>query len=364
MCLRRVRARSGQVPIHDPRFSIAASRAAHTIDVVTLKVDFEGASALVTGGAGFVGSHIVELLIAAGAARVVVVDDFIRGRRENLSSLAGHPALKVIEGDICDRSLVDDASVGIDFTFHQAALRLTQCAEDPTRAVKVMIDGTQNVLEAAVHQRVTKVLLASSASVYGEPDRLPMEESDAFNNRTIYGAAKIANEQMARAYAEMYGLRYLALRPFNVYGPRMDAFGAYTEVMIRWLKRLENGEAPLIFGDGKQTMDFVYVGDVARAYLLAALTEATDDALNVGSGTETSLYELCRLMCAEADQPHLEPEYREARRVNGVTRRRAATARARDTIGFEARVGLSQGLHELATWHRTVNVAQSVAMRA
>jgi UDP-glucose 4-epimerase len=332
------------------------------LGIVTPGVELEGARALVTGGAGFVGSHIVEQLIAAGAARVVVIDDFTRGRRENLASLTSHPALQIIEGDICNPALVDAASVGIDFVFHQAALRITQCAENPMRAVKVMIEGTQNVLESAVHQRVTKVLLASSASVYGEPDRLPMEESDAFNSRTIYGASKIANEQMARAYDEMYGLPYLALRPFNVYGPRMDAFGVYTEVMIRWLERLAQGEAPVIFGDGSQTMDFVYVGDVARAYLLAALSDATDDFLNVGSGTETSLKELCRLMCSEAGFPDLEPEYREARKVNGVTRRRAATSHARDAIGFEARVGLPEGLRELVSWYTELTHPAQVAV--
>jgi UDP-glucose 4-epimerase len=341
---------------------MAVWRPAPRLGTVTPDVELHGARALVTGGAGFVGSHIVEQLIAAGAARVVVIDDFTRGRRENLAPMIQHPALKIIEGDICDASLVDGASAGIDFVFHQAALRITQCAENPMRAAKVMIEGTQNVLESAVHQLVTKVLLASSASVYGEPDRLPMEESYALNNRTIYGASKIANEQMARAYAEMYGLHYLALRPFNVYGPRMDAFGVYTEVMIRWLERLAKGEAPVIFGDGSQTMDFVYVGDVARAYLRAAVSEATDDFLNVGSGTETSLKELCRLMCSEAGHPDLEPEYREARKVNGVTRRQAATTHARDMIGFEARVGLPEGLRELAAWYTELTHPAPVAV--
>lgn len=329
---------------------------------MTHDVELKGARALVTGGAGFVGSHIVEQLFAAGAARVVVVDDFTRGRLENLRSVAGNPALEVITGDICDPSLVDDATTGIDYVFHQAALRITQCAEDPVRAVRVMIEGTQNVLESAVRHQVAKVLLASSASVYGEPERLPIQESDAFNNRTIYGAAKIANEQMSRAYAEMYGLQYLALRPFNVYGPRMDAFGVYTEVMIRWLERLGRGEAPLIFGDGAQTMDFVYVGDVARAYLLAAESDATDDFLNVGSGIEMSLRELCQLLCQEAGHPDLGPIYGEARKVNGVMRRRAATEHAREAIGFESRVGLREGLRELVGWYASLAGAQSVAV--
>jgi UDP-glucose 4-epimerase len=335
----------------------------HRLHVVTPAIDFKGTQALVTGGAGFVGSHIVEQLISAGASRVVVLDDFTRGRSENLSSVAGRPELTVISGDICNATLVDQASAGIDYVFHQAALRITQCAEDPVRAVKVMVEGTQNVLESAVRNRVRKVLVASSASVYGEPDRLPMREPDAFNNRTIYGAAKIANEQMSRAYTEMYGLRYLALRPFNVYGPRMDAYGVYTEVMIRWLERLGRGEAPLIFGDGAQTMDFVYAGDVARAYLLAAKSEATDDVLNVGSGVETSLTELCHLLCEATGHPDLAPVYGEARKVNGVTRRRAATEHARETIGFEAKVGLREGLSALVGWYGSMAGAETLAVK-
>jgi UDP-glucose 4-epimerase len=342
---------------------MALRRRVHRLEIVTPDVEFKGARALVTGGAGFIGSYIVEQLIAAGAASVVVIDDFTRGRLENLRSVSDHPALDVIEGDICDATLVDEASAGADFVFHQAALRITQCAEDPLRAVKVMIEGTQNVLESAVRHQVAKVLVASSASVYGEPAQLPMQESDVFNNRTIYGAAKIANEQMARAYAEMYGLKYLALRPFNVYGPRMDAFGIYTEVMIRWLERLGRGDVPLIFGDGAQTMDFVYAADVARAYLLAATSDATDDVLNVGTGTETSLKELCHLLCAAAGRPNLVPIYGEARKVNGVARRRAATEHARDTIGFEARVQLREGLQELVGWYASLAGAQTVAVR-
>ena len=342
---------------------MAVGRELHRLHVVTSEVNFRNAHALVTGGAGFIGSHIVEQLLVAGAARVVVIDDFTRGRLENLSSVADNPALTVIEGDICNASLIDQVSAGTDYVFHQAALRITQCAEDPVRAIKVMVEGTQNVLESAVRHRVGKVLVASSASVYGEPDRLPIQETDAFNNRTIYGAAKIANEQMARAYAEMHGLRYLALRPFNVYGPRMDAFGVYTEVMIRWLERLGRGEAPLIFGDGAQTMDFVYAGDVARAYLLAATSAATDDVLNVGSGIETSLRELCQVLCEAAGHPGLVPIHGDARKVNGVTRRRAATEHARDAIGFEAEVGLREGLQLLVRWYASLAGAETVAAR-
>ncbi|MFN8558310.1 MAG: NAD-dependent epimerase/dehydratase family protein [Dehalococcoidia bacterium] len=260
--------------------------------------------------------------------------------------------VRVVEGDIRDANLIDVLTAGADLVFHQAALRITtpgnQCA------LEVMVGEAQNVLEAAVRHGVGKVLAASSASVYGEPSYLPMDEAHPFNNRTLYGAAKIANEQMLRAYADMYGLRYVALRPFNVYGPRMDVFGAYTEVMIRWLERLQRAEPPIIFGDGMQTMDFVHVRDVARAYLLAAVAPVTDDVFNVGSGTETSLRGLCRALCEAADRPEMEPLFEPPRKVNPVTRRQAATERARAALGFESRVGLYDGLSELVRWHAGV----------
>jgi UDP-glucose 4-epimerase len=312
-----------------------------------------GARILITGGAGFVGSHIADQSLAAGADRVIVIDNFVRGRPENLDSAFATGRLDLIEGDICNGDLVDRAMQGVDIVLHQAALRITHCAEIPQRAVAVMLNGTQNVLDAAVRHRAVKVLAASSASVYGEPDYLPMDEAHPFNNKTLYGAMKIANEQLLRAYADMYGLRYVALRPFNVYGPRMDVFGLYTEVMIRWLERLSVGEAPVIFGDGTQTMDFVYVEDLARAYLLAAQSETTDVVVNIGSGEETSLRDLCRMMCAAAGFPHLVPVHQPARHINPVTRRCARIDRARALFGFEPTVALPEGLRRLAAWYES-----------
>ena len=310
-----------------------------------------GAQILITGGAGFIGSHIADQALAAGAARIVIIDDFVRGRRENLVEAEASGRVEVVNGDICDSALVDQLTSGIDLLFHQAAMRITHCAEEPVRAVQVMMNGTQNVLEAAVRHKVTKVLAASSASVYGEPSYLPMDEAHPFNNRTLYGGLKIANEQMLRTYNEMYGLHYLALRPFNVYGPRMDVHGAYTEVMIRWLDRLIRGDTPVIFGDGKQTMDFVHVADVARAYILAALSDADDDMLNVGFGQETSLLDLCHLLCEAAGRGDVQPTFEPARRVNGVTRRLSSTARAEEVLGFRAGIPLAQGLRSLIAWH-------------
>lgn len=313
--------------------------------------DFHGARAFITGGAGFIGSHIADQLLAAGAGRVAILDDFTRGRIENLQQAVGTGRVDVITGDVRDSALVDSLTAGSDFVFHQAALRITQSAEEPVRAIQVMVSGTQNVLESAVKHRVLKVLSASSASVYGEPSYLPMDEAHPFNNRTLYGAAKIADEQMHRAYAEMHGLNYVMLRPFNVYGPRMDVTGVYTEVMIRWLERLLSGGRPAIFGDGRQTMDFISVEDVAREYLLVAASPKSDIVLNSGTGVETSLTQLCTLMCEAAGAAD-DPEFLPARTVNSVTRRRAGTVLAREEIGFESRISLEDGLHGLLAWYR------------
>jgi UDP-glucose 4-epimerase len=318
---------------------------------VMTALTLNGTTVFVTGGAGFVGSHIVDQLLAAGAARIVVLDQLGRGSRENLAGALASGRVDLVVGDICDAPLVDRLVTGVDIICHQAALRITQCAEEPVRSMEVMIGGTQNLLEAAVKHRVQKVVAASSASVYGEASYVPMDEDHPFNNRTLYGCAKIANEQFLRAYADMYGLRYVALRPFNVYGPRMDTAGLYTEVMIRWLARLAEHEAPVIFGDGTQTMDFVHVEDVARAYLLAMTADVTDRVFNVGSGVETSLLELSQALCAGTGQPQLKPVFMPARSVNPVVRRRAAVERARSELGFETRIGLREGLADLIRWH-------------
>ena len=236
--------------------------------------------------------------------------------------------------------------------FHQAALRITRCAEAPREAVDVLINGTLNVLESAVRHKVRKVVAASSASVYGDPSYLPMDESHPFNNRTLYGAGKIACEQMLRAYYTTYGLPYVAFRYFNVYGPRMDMVGVYTEVLIRWLDAIEAEQPPLIFGDGKQSMDFVFVGDVARANVLAAQSDVTDEVFNVGTGTQTSLNQLCDLLLALTNSS-VRPEYREARKVANVQARRAAIEKASRFLGFRASMSLQDGLQELIRWRRS-----------
>jgi len=318
---------------------------------------------LVTGGAGFVGSNIVDQLLAAGASEVRVIDNFVRGTWSNLDSAMKRGGVKVIDGDICDRALVDRATEGVDFVFHQAALRITRCAEAPREAVEVLIDGTLNVLESALAHKAKKVIAASSASVYGEPSYLPIDENHPFNNRTLYGGCKIANEQMMRALHDTADLNYVALRPFNIYGPRMDITGVYTEVLIRWLDAIEANTPPLIFGDGHQSMDFVYVEDVARLNLVAAQSDVNDEIFNVGTGIQTTLNELCDLVL-KVTGSSLRPEHREARKVANVTRRKASIDKAERMLGFKPTVSLEQGLRELIEWRKVTKAASLVGAEA
>ena len=305
---------------------------------------------LVTGGAGFVGSHIVDALLEEGADEIIALDNFVRGNRDNLAGALQSGRVRLVEGDVRDRALIDSLVDGCDYVFHEAALRITACAADPRAAQGVMFDGTFNVLESAVAHKVKKVIAASSASVYGEPDYLPIDERHPFNNRTLYGAAKVGNEQVLRSFNDMYGLPYVALRYFNLFGPRMDMTGVYTEVMIRWLDCADSGTRPRIFGDGLQSMDFVYIADCVRANMLALKSDASDVVLNVATGTETNLNQLCAAIMRLAGRPDLEPEYHEERKVNPVRRRRGSTDLARELLGFESQVSLEDGLRELVAW--------------
>lgn len=316
---------------------------------------------LITGGAGLVGSHIADALVLAGAADVIVLDKFSRGSLDNLQWAMAHGPVTVIEADIRSPQAVTAAMEGVDVVFHQAALRITQCAEEPRLAHEVMVDGTFNVAEAAVAAGVKKVVLASSASVYGMARTFPTTEAhDLYANRTLYGAAKAFNEALLRSFHEMYGLDYVALRYFNVYGPRLAMRGPHTEVLIRWMERIEAGAAPIIFGDGSDVVDFVEISDVARANLLAAEWPATDQVFNVGSGVPTTLGHLAETLL-EVMGSSLEPEYAPARAVNPVPVRLADTTLAREQLGFEARVSLSEGLDRLVTWWRHERQKQEVS---
>ncbi len=317
----------------------------------------KGQRCLVTGGAGTIGSTIVDQLVAAEAAEVIVLDNLVRGRPGNLAGALAAGKVRLTEGDIRDRELVTSLMTGIDLVFHQAAIRITQCATEPRLALEVLVDGTYEVVEAAADAGVRKVVAASSASVYGLAQEFPTtEQQHPYDNDTLYGAAKTFNEGLLRSFRAMRGLDYVALRYFNVYGPRMDIHGLYTEVLIRWMERIEAGQPPLILGDGTQTMDFVYTEDIARANLLAAAGDVSGEVFNIGSGTETSLTELARLLIRVMGAD-LELEYGPPRGVNGVTRRLADVSRAAERLGWKAEVSLEAGLSRLVSWWRAQRAA-------
>jgi len=320
-------------------------------------MDLTGRRILITGGAGLIGSHIADQLVAERPSAIVVLDNFVRGCRENLEWALARGPVTIVDGDIRDRALLADVMDGVDVVFHEAAIRITQCADEPRLALEVLVDGTFNVLEAAVKARVQKVVAASSASIYGMADEFPTSEHHhPYNNRTLYGAAKVFDEGLLRSFNDMYKLPYVALRYFNVYGPRMDVHGVYTEVFIRWMERIAAGQPPLIFGDGLQTMDFVHVSDVARANILAAKSASTDEVFNVASGVSTSLRDVAALMLRAMDS-RLEVAYGPARAVNPVPRRQADIARAAERLGFTSRVALEDGLRGLVEWWRQAAVA-------
>jgi UDP-glucose 4-epimerase len=246
---------------------------------------------------------------------------------------------------------------GSDAVLHMAALRITACAANPREALEVMCDGSFNVVEAAQAADVARVVAASSASIYGLAESFPTrEDHHPYNNQTWYGASKVMLEGLLRSYHATFGLPYVALRYFNVYGPRMDLHGKYTEVLIRWMDRIGAGEPPLILGDGNQTMDFVYIEDVARANVRALQSGFSDEVFNVASGTETSLRELAAALLRVMGS-NLQPEFGPERAVNPVSRRLADTGKAERLLGFRAKVGLEEGLARLVDWWHSQKAA-------
>lgn len=311
---------------------------------------------VVTGGCGLIGSTIIDQLLQADATlRVVVLDNLSRGTLLNLEPALASGRVELVREDIRHFDRIRPHFDGADAVFHQAAIRITRCAQEPRECLEVLVDGTFNVLQACVEAGVRRVVAASSASIYGMAEVFPTPETHhPYNNRTWYGAAKVADEGLLRSFHDMYKLNYVALRYFNVYGPRMDVFGKYTEVLIRWLDCLDQGQPPKIFGDGQQTMDFVYVDDVARANMLAMQSDVSDEVFNVARGEETSLLELLEALLRVTGNQHVRPEFLPERAVNPVPRRLADTSKARRMLGFAAAVGVDEGLRRLVAWRRAV----------
>jgi UDP-glucose 4-epimerase len=319
-------------------------------------MNIAGERIVVIGGAGFIGSHIVDQLLREAVREVVVLDNFVRGSRANLAAAARDPRLTVVEGSITNREQLREVLAGAAGVFHLAALWLFECVHEPRAAVDVNVVGTYNVIEAAREAGVRKVVYSSSASVYGDAIVTPMTEDHPFNNRTMYGATKIAGEQFFRAVYEQHKLDYLGLRYMNVYGPRMDDRGVYVSVIMKVLDRIDRGEAPVIFGDGSQSYDFVHVEDVARANVLAMKSELTDQFLNVGMGVKTTINELVALML-QLTGSTLTPEYRPQEQMF-VTHRVGSTEKARVTIGFEAAIPLDAGMRSVVEWRRQLRATE------
>lgn len=321
-------------------------------------MNINGSKILVTGGCGLVGSTTIDLLLRDyRPEKIVILDNLNRGTLANVEGALKDPRVTLVRGDIRDVDTVHKVTQGMDAVIHMATLRITACAAEPREALGVMCDGSFNVLEAAQAAGVKKVVAASSASIYGLADTFPTKEDHhPYNNRTWYGASKIMLEGLLRSFNDMYGLPYVALRYFNVYGPRMDIHGKYTEVLIRWMDRIAAGQPPLILGDGKTTMDFIYIEDVARSNILALECEATDDVFNVASGSETSLNDLAAALLKVMGS-NLKPEYGPERKVNPVSRRLACTKHAETKLGFRAEVDLEDGLRRLVAWWQANKVA-------
>lgn len=315
----------------------------------------EESRVLVIGGAGFVGSHIVDQLLAEPVREIVVLDNLVRGTRNNLAGALKDDRVTLVEGSVEDIDLLMDLMRGTDYAFHLAALWLYECVHEPRKALEANVVGTYNVVEAAQEAGVKKVVYSSSASVYGNAVEEPMTEEHPFHNRTMYGATKIAGEQFFRAFHERHGLDYVGHRYMNIYGPRMDYRGTYVSVIMKVLDRIDEGKPPLIYGDGSHTYDFVHVADVARANILSLTSDATDTFFNVGTGVGTTIRELVDMLL-EITGSGIEPEYLPQEEVF-VTNRVGSTELAEKLLGFRAEVDLREGLESVVAWRRADSAA-------
>jgi UDP-glucose 4-epimerase len=316
-------------------------------------MDIRGKKLLLVGGAGLIGSHTADELLKEDIGELVIYDNFARGSFENLECALKDPRCKVFEagGDILHTDILDAAMKDVDGVFHFAALWLLQCYEYPRSAFDVNVKGTFNVLDACVRNKVKRLVYSSSASVYGDAVEEPMTEDHPYNNTTFYGATKIAAEHMCRAYFHRYKLPYVGLRYMNVYGPRQDYKGAYIAVIMKILDRIDQGLPPVVFGDGSQAYDFIYVADCGAANVCAMKADMIDTFYNVGMGTKTTIKELAQLIL-DITGSDLQVQY-EPSGTTFVKNRVGSSVKAEKEIGFKARVELKAGLEELILWRNS-----------
>lgn len=308
---------------------------------------------LVIGGAGLIGSHIVDELLKYDVTEIVIYDNFARGSYDNLEFALKDNRVKIFElgGDILQTDILDQAVKGKDYVFHLAALWLLHCHDYPRSAFHVNIEGTFNVLEACVKHQVKKLIYSSSASVYGDAIELPMTEDHIYNNKTFYGATKIAGEHMCKAFFHRYGLNYAGLRYMNVYGARQDYKGTYIAVIMKILDRLDNGLSPIVYGDGSQAYDFIYVSDVARANLCGLRDTANNQCYNIGSGIQTSIKELTQKIL-DITSSTLPIQYEPAGQTF-VTNRIGDPTLAIKDMNFKYSIELEEGLRMLIAWRNS-----------
>jgi UDP-glucose 4-epimerase len=328
-------------------------------------MELKGKKLVLVGGAGLIGSHTVDHLLAEDVKEILIYDNFVRGRFENLVHALKDPRVRIFDigGDILQTDILEVAFEGADGVFHFAALWLLQCHEFPRSAFDVNIRGTFNVMEACVKKGILRLVYSSSASVYGDAVQEPMTEDHPFNNKNFYGATKIAGEAMLRAFHHRYGLNYVGLRYMNVYGPRQDYHGAYIAVIMKMLDAIDHGEGPTIFGDGSEAFDFVAVEDCGMANVCAMKADISDRYYNVGTGKRTSLKELAELILdiTGCDKPI---NYAPRSQATLVRNRIGCPKRASEEIGYTARIDLREGLKRLIEWRASHKAEVKARRRA
>ena len=314
----------------------------------------EGKTFVVIGGAGLIGSHTVDKLLNHDVKKVIIYDNFVRGREENLREALNDSRLKIYDvgGDIMQTDILQSAFEGADGVFHFAALWLLQCHEYPRTAFDVNVKGTFNVMEACVVKGIKRLVYSSSASVYGDAIQEPMNEDHPYNNKNFYGATKIACEAMLRAYYHRYQLNYIGLRYMNVYGPRQDYHGAYIAVIMRMLDAIDQGKSPTIFGDGSEAFDFIAVEDCATANIRGMMADTVDEFYNVGTGIRTSLKEVAEKII-ELTGCNKEINYQPRSQATLVKNRIGCPIKAKKEIAFKAEIGLDVGLKKLIEWRKS-----------
>ena len=314
-------------------------------------MNIKGHSFLVTGGAGFIGSHLVDMLLEEGASKVLILDNLMRGGEYNIEEALKDKRVELFEGksDLLNQKQVQRATKGVEGVFHLASLCLSHCQDDPHLGVDINIIGTQNLFEPCVKNNIRRVMFASSSSIYGNAKYSPMDESHPFETRNFYGATKIAGEALCRAFFYKYQLDYLAFRFMNIYGPRQDYLGVYIAIIIIIIDRLQNNMPPTIYGDGSQAFDFVFVEDACRSLILGMESSKTNECYNISSGKQTSVLGLFKII-SQIMGKNIPPEFKKSNDDTLVTNRIGSTQKAKNDLGFETKISLEEGLKRVVDW--------------